>query len=147
MSQAYKSAIEKFIKATGAYGVYLYDSGRLIVLDQVNPTALLALRQTINLLDEENELTHDIEGLKFGIVVNELIRDENGIKTLIMVAEASELSKIKIHWKRLSPVLKKRIPLDAIVEEDSLQTKIVRVASQILVNYEEMVEYYKNLSN
>jgi hypothetical protein len=142
LSKTYKSAIKKFIKATGAYGVYLYDSGRIIVLEQSNPNALLALRQTITSLDEETEIKHDIEGLKFGIIVNELVRDENGIKTLIMVAEASKLRKVKIHWKRLSPVLKRKIPLETIVEEDSLQTKIVRVSSQIMANFEEIILYY-----
>ncbi|MHA1166605.1 MAG: hypothetical protein ACTSP4_05605 [Candidatus Hodarchaeales archaeon] len=147
MSQAYKTALEKFVKATGAFGVYIYDSGRLIVLHQVNPTALLALRQTITSLDQENEITHELDGVKYGIIVNELVRDENGVKSLVMVCEALQLAKIKVHWKRLSPVLKKKIPLDSIIVEDSLQTKIVRITSQILVNYEECLEYLRKVKS
>lgn len=145
MSQAYKKALEKFVKATGAFGVYIYDSGRIIELHQVNPKALIALRQTINSLDQENEISHEIDGIKYGIIVNELMRDEDGVKSLVMVCKSSQLTKIKVHWKRLSPVLKKKIPLDSIIVEDSLQTRIVRVTSQILVNYEECLDYLKRV--
>ena len=58
---------------------------------------------------------------------------------MIVLCNEKNFSTVQKHWTRTFKVVAKRIPLDTIVEEESIQTKIVRTTDLIDKNLDQVI--------
>lgn len=127
-SSQWENLLKKFVKAFKALGIYLYDSGRFVVLEQKSPVGLAILRRNILEQPETEILTFVEESGTYTAIVNDL--PDTSIRIIVLCYE-EDSSSVKKHWNRTYKVVAQKIPLDTIVEEESIQTKLVRAVDAI----------------
>lgn len=137
---AYQRLIDKFAAAYDLYGIYLYDSGRLIALNQKEPAGLIILRENQHKLTQNGAQTIDYQNKEFGIIINKT----SGNPKIVLLSALDRIPVLAKHWKRVLPAILKSIPLEEIVEEKSPVTHLARIASQIGELFDEMIGLYSN---
>ncbi|MFX0116772.1 MAG: hypothetical protein ACFFB3_19645 [Candidatus Hodarchaeota archaeon] len=135
-SSQWENLLSKFVKAFKALGIYLYDSGRIVVLEQKSAIGLAILRRNILEQPSIETLTFAEESGNYAAIVNEL---PNSAIRIIVLCYEKDLSSVQKHWSRTYRVVAERIPLDQIVEEESIQTKIVRTVDAIDKNLDKVM--------
>ncbi|MFX0114581.1 MAG: hypothetical protein ACFFB3_08535 [Candidatus Hodarchaeota archaeon] len=135
-SSQWENLLQKFTKGFKALGIYLYDSGRFVVLSQVDPLGLAILRRNILEQPTGETLTFAEESGNYTAIVNEL--PDTSI-CMIVLCHEQNFSSVQKHWTRTFKVVSQKIPLDTIVEEESIQTKIVRTTDLIDKNLDQVM--------
>lgn len=135
-SSQWENLLRKFVKAFKALGIYLYDSGRIVVLEQKSALGLAILRRNILEQPSAEILTFVEESGTYAAIVNEL---PDSPLLMIVLCLKKNLSSIKKHWSRTFKVVAKKIPLDQIVEEENIQTKMVRSVDAIDKNLDKVM--------
>jgi len=141
-SSQWESLLEKFAKAFKTLGIYLYDSGRFVVLSQTDALGLAILRRHLIEPPTTELLTFAEESGPFTAIVNDL--PDTSIKIIVLCHE-NDLSSIHKHWKRTYKVIAKKIPVDNIVEEENFQTRMVRSVDAIDKNLDQVIVTLKSL--
>ncbi|MFQ5981407.1 MAG: hypothetical protein ACE5OZ_24965 [Candidatus Heimdallarchaeota archaeon] len=141
-SSQWENLLRKFVKAFKALGIYLYDSGRIVVLEQKSALGLAILRRNILEQPSTETLTFVEESGTYVAIVNEL---PDSSLLMIVLCLKKNLASVKKHWSRTFKVVSKKIPLDQIVEEESIQTKMVRSVDAIDKNLDQLMAQLRAL--
>ncbi len=141
-SSQWENLLEKFAKGFNTLGIYLFDSGRHIVLNQTDPIGLAILRRHISEIPKEEILSIEEETGNFKAIFSQL--PDSSVYIVILCHEKN-FSSIQKHWSRTRKVIEKKIPIGKIVEEENIQTKIVRIMTAIEENLDVIEDKIRSL--
>ena len=136
----YINVIEKFSKAYNVSGHYLLESSRIVTIWEQDGAVHEILRRNQHKLDKEGNIVFKEENNKYGAIII-AIPNINGF--YIIVLESSKLKTVNNHWKRIRKGIFKVLPFNELLEKSSIETRIIELKNQFIVNIDKISSYFQ----
>ena len=132
-----RALLDKFALGFSVLGIFVQTRQELFPVMQETPIFFLALKRTPNLKEGISEI--EINDQLYGLLVDPL----NDNFKIIIIGNHQNISEIKSHWKRFTPVIREKIQLDDFLLQESMETRVINRLEDIRILFDNSVSVLK----
>ncbi len=133
--------LQKFAAGFAVTGIFLQTPQEIFPIIQQKSDSLLVLKRHPNLPVGITELIFD--GIKIGALVESLDDDTN----IVILAATKNIQEIVGHWKRFSPIIRKKIRIEEYIHQESIETKLINRIEDIRISFSNTTTILKEKIN